>query len=368
MVLESLKLCKAKRKIYFCAMRLNFLVLIFLFISIGCFSQGTNNPFEIQSRLDSIYESDPSEENSAINIFDVIREDDPLIPETFDLGEEDTETESSIIPTVGEETADEQVLEVEEDNENVNPFDVSHVPIRRSKLKNEADAFTTKKALNNPQNKEKGSNAFLFWLILLTGFILAIVINTKRGVISSVTKAITNENVLKLNHREEKKGANGHYLLLYFSFFINAAIFGYLVLYHFNGMNGWQVFQLMFLSILGIYLIRHLFLKLIGGSFPIQKEVSLYGFTIQSFNLFIGIMLIPMNLIIAFGPEKTAIPFIYISVIILGVLYLLRSFRGILISSRNISSNFFHFFLYLCAFEILPILLLIKVIENFNIA
>lgn len=317
------------------------------------------NPFEIQSRLDSVYNSENSSESSTTNVFDVQRADDKIIP-TIPTPAIDT-TESDLVPSVGEDFEEENEVE----DLNVNPFDVSHIPIRKSKLKTEADAFKTKKKKSS-EKESTGSNAFLFWLNLLTGLILAIVINTQKGAIKKISKAITNENVLKLNNREEKKGLNGYYLLLYISFFMNAAIFTYLVVFNFYKIQGWTSFQWIFLGILAIYLVRHLFIYLMGRVFPVQKDSQLYGFTIQTFNIFIGIILIPFNLIIAFGPEKTAVPLIFIGLVILGILALLRTFRGLLIASTYVQSNLFHFLLYLCTFEILPILLLIKIVGNFG--
>jgi len=343
-------------------MRLIFLSLIFCSVSISGFTQVNTNPFEIQSRLDSVYNSEVSEESSTINIFDVERSDDnratpikPIIRDTLD------EEESEPIPSVGEEDD-----EFSETQLNQNPFDVSHIPIRKSKLKKEADAFKTQTKKLNIESG--GSNAFLFFLNLLSAFLLAIVINTQRGALKKITNAITNENVLKLLHREEKKGITGYHLLLYISYFINAAIFIYLILYNFFEVHGWKYYQWIFLGILAIYLVRHIFLTFIGRIFPIKKGSQLFGFTIQTFNIFLGIILIPFNLIIAFGPVKTAVPLIYLGLIIIGILALLRTFRGFLIASSYIQSNLFHFLLYLCTFEILPILLLIKVIGNFGIA
>ena len=354
--------------LYFCVMRLALKILFFCFLVISGSAQDGANPFEIQSRLDSIYQSEPKGESSTINVFDVVRPDDSSVTTSSALqAANSAEEESTIVPEVGEELIllDQPTQELDV----TNPFDVSHIPIRKSKLKNEANAFKPAAAGSKHNSKnEKASNVFLFWLFLLTTFILAIVINTQRGSLTKIAKAITNENVLKLNHREEKKGVNGHYILLYFSFIVNAAIFVYLILYNLFDQSGWNVFQLCFFTVLLIYVVRHIFLSFISSSFPIQKEVSLYGFTIQSFNLFIGIVLIPLNLIIAFGPEKIAVSLIYLTVVIVGLLLVLRSFRGLLISSRWISGNIFHFLLYLCAFEILPILLLIKVIGSFGIA
>jgi hypothetical protein len=326
------------------------------------FSQVNANPFEIQSRLDSVYNSEGKSESSTINIFDVQRSDDnvvePIVPILQDSIENDQE--SDLIPVVGDE-------EETEDQLDQNPFDVSHIPIRKSKLKKEADAFKSK-SVKLSNNESSGSNAFLFWLNILTALILAIVINTQKGAIKKISNAITNENVLKLIHREEKKGINGYHFLLYISFFINAAIFIYLVVYNFYRFQGWQYFQWIFMAILGIYLVKHIFIILIGKVFPFKKDSQLYGFTIQTFNIFVGIILIPFNLIIAFGPENTAVPLIYVGLIIIGVMALLRIFRGFLIASTYIQSNLFHFLLYLCTFEILPIFLLIKIVVNFGIA
>lgn len=349
-------------------MRLASKIILFCFLTLSGYAQDGVNPFEIQSRLDSVYQSEPEAESSTINEFDVVRSDDLIVTTSSALQKANSiSEESTITPEVGEE--DLSIDTYTEQSQVTNPFDVSHIPIRKSKLKKETNAFKPSASTkNNTKKSVKGSNAFLFWLNLLTGFILAIVINTQRGAITKITKAITNENVLKLNHREEKKGVNGHYILLYFSFIVNAAIFSYLILYNLYNQSGWYVFQLCFFGILLVYVVRHIFLSLVSASFPIQKEVSLYGFTIQTFNLFIGIVLIPLNLIIAFGEENIAVPLIYLTTVVIALLIVLRSFRGLLISSRWISSNLFHFFLYLCAFEILPILLLIKVIGGFGIA
>jgi hypothetical protein len=331
-------------------------------IYISGFSQVNANPFEIQSRLDSVYNSEGKSESSTNNIFDVQRAKDEIyIPEISTISKDSIEIEqvSDITPPVGDEDA-----EVHSDQ---NPFDVSHIPIRKSKLKKEADAFKSNNIPASERNSS-GSNAFLFWLNILTALILAIVINTQKGAINKISNAITNENVLKLIHREEKKGINGYHLLLYSSFFINAAIFVYLIVFNFFKLQGWTYFQYIFLGILGVYLVKHLFINIMGKVFPFKKDSQLYGFTIQTFNIFVGIILIPFNLIIAFGPESTAVPLIYIGLVIIGILTLLRIFRGFLIASTYIQSNLFHFLLYICTFEIIPILLLIKIIGNFGIA
>ena len=345
-------------------MRLFTLSVLFFILAFNARSQVVNNPFEIQTRLDSVYNAENNAESSNINVFDVYRPNETTLPvRPTNVDSLELEEESDLVPAVGEDI----VEEVHDAPGGENPFDVSHIPIRKSKLKTEADAFKAP-AKQARDKSSTSSNAFLFWLNLLTALIIAIVINTNRGAIQKISNSITNENVLKLIHREAKKGVVGVYLLLYFSFFINAAIFIYLFLFHFYKIHGWMSFQWTFLALVAIYLARHVFLRVIGQVFPFKKESQLFSFTIQTFNLFIGIILIPFNLIIAFGPENTALPLIYIALGLIGILVLLRTFRGFLIASTYIQSNLFHFLLYLCTFEILPILVLIKIVGNYEIA
>jgi len=330
-------------------------MILFTFLCVHLSSQETANPFEIQSRLDSIYES----ENTAQDSPDQVIDPDNVVQSINEVV--DPDTESAITPPVAERKAQEKDSSAIMTDSDINPFDVSHVPIRKSKLKKEADAFATK----DIDTIDDQSNSFLFILILISCFLIAIVINTQRGAILKIVKGITNENVLKLNHREEKKGINGHYFLLYITYMINAAIFAYLIIYNARDMGGWQIFKWCIIGVAAVYILKHAFLYILGQTFPISKEAGLYSFTIQSFNLFLGLILIPFNLIIGFGPVTLVTPMIYLAALVIGILILIRSFRGLLIASRWISTNFFHFFLYLCAFEILPILLFIKVIGKF---
>ena len=78
------------------------------------------------------------------------------------------------------------------------------------------------------------------------------------------------------------------------------------------------------------------------------------------FNILLAVILIPVNLGLAFGPDAVHGILIFLGVGSLLLLYALRQFRGVVISSDVIAENPFQFFVYLCAIEILPILVLIK--------
>ncbi|MEE9437939.1 MAG: DUF4271 domain-containing protein [Saprospiraceae bacterium] len=342
--------------------------ILFIFFFYSTLISQAGNPFEIKSRMDALYKTNNVEESSKKNIFDIERADNhnieivdqPVLPNIDNELELDTlpnEEESDIIPIVGEVDSD------EETNSFSNPFDVSHIPIRRSKLKEEGNAL---KSTKNIETEVTSSNTFIFWLLLFSSLLLSIVINTQKKAIQKIVKSITNENRLKLNFREDKKGLNGHYLFMYAVFFINASIFTYLAIGHFYNLTGWLVFKYCAMCVVFIYLAKHIMIWILNITFPFQKEISLYGFTIESYNIFLGIILIPINLIVAFSHYNIATSVLFLGIGIIGVLLILRSIRSLLLASVHIQNSLFHFLLYLCAFEILPMLLFFKVIGKMN--
>jgi len=89
-----------------------------------------------------------------------------------------------------------------------------------------------------------------------------------------------------------------------------------------------------------------------------------FSFSILLHNILLGISLIPVNLFLAFGPEGMYKSVAVIGILICVLIYLMRQFRGLVISGSVIGTHPFHFFVYLCAVEILPLFTLVKFFHN----
>jgi len=342
-----------------------FIGFILLFLSNVVIAQTGSNPFEIKSRLDSSYNTTTTDNGSTGNIFDVEHSDvENRVVNESTMDTTKAENISDIVPVVVEDNMDAEDTELIQNSSN--PFEVSHIPIRKSKLKEEADAFKPKEKVVYGKKTTKNSNVFLFWWNLLTALLIAVVINTRSKTIPRIYRSVLNENILKFNHREEGSGVNGHYLLLYIVFLLNLGIFIYLILYNLFDYSGQRVFWNCLGIVTAIYIVKHLALSILGTIFPFTKEVNLYNFTIESFNIATGIILIPINLIVAFGPENISNLVIYVGLGVIGIVLILRIFRGLFIALNFIQNYFFHFLLYLCTFEILPILIFLKIVGNFG--
>ena len=349
---------------------------IILLVSISSVSaqQGSSNPFEIQGRevSDTINVSILSsiDTNSRIeNAFEVYREGEETRVQSSksinDGNGEDFEVFETVIDSEIDTSRESETILKGTDN---NPFEISHIPYRASELKTQAN--TTEKPIpthtpNNSETKrEYSNNTFIFWMILFSLLLLAIVINVQRSALARILKSITNENILKLNRREEKGGVSGHYLMLYVIFFINMACFIYLVAKHYISISGVVNWFYIFLGIVLVYFIRHIFMSLLGWVFGISKDSGLYSFTILTFNLFLGLVLIPINMVVAFSPPQISLGTIYVGIGLITILLLIRVARGVFIGASYVGEHIFQFFIYLCAFEIAPVLILLRIING----
>lgn len=114
-----------------------------------------------------------------------------------------------------------------------------------------------------------------------------------------------------------------------------------------------------------LYLGKFIVLQLMGYVFNVRELVNTYIFVVFMINKVLGILLIPFVLILAFSKPM------YYSIAVgagavLTVLLFLYRYLFTLTSVRNkLHISSFHFFLYLCAFEILPLLILYKFILQY---
>jgi hypothetical protein len=141
-------------------------------------------------------------------------------------------------------------------------------------------------------------------------------------------------------------------------------VFAYLLFTQYGGPKGIFIYLYILVGTIGLYIIRHFSLMVFGIIFSLSKNTQLYSFAIMIFNHFAGIILIPLNFLLAFGPHEIKEIILWISIAILVILLFLRTIRGIFIVSEHLTDRFFQIIVYLCAFEIAPMLIFIKTLMN----
>ncbi len=111
-----------------------------------------------------------------------------------------------------------------------------------------------------------------------------------------------------------------------------------------------------------VYLGKLVFLKAIGWTFGITKATDTYIFVVFLVNKMLGIFLLPFLVLIVFQPSGMKQVFVTLSLIVILVLFFYRFVFTYKPMRTEIKINFLHFFLYICAFEIAPLLLIYKVL------
>ncbi|MBL7699598.1 MAG: DUF4271 domain-containing protein [Chitinophagaceae bacterium] len=157
-------------------------------------------------------------------------------------------------------------------------------------------------------------------------------------------------------------------LLMNFFFVVSLATYCTFLAIHFDmpfANNFWTTLGWGVMIIAAIYLIKFLFLNIVGWIFGISNVTDTYIFIVFLINKMIGIFLLPVIALLAF-PTPALLPvMLTVSYILVGGMLFYRfiiSYRPV---RSEIKLNRFHFFLYLCAFEIAPLLLIYKVLITF---
>jgi hypothetical protein len=205
--------------------------------------------------------------------------------------------------------------------------------------------------------KTRTSKGFQIFFMLLSLLLLIFIVNVERSFVRDLWRVISNENYSSLHHRNQRNTMRQILLMMGYSvFIIQAGLFIYhaLQVYHYSGTlldNIWVSIAL----VLCIYLTRHGVLRYLRWLFNNEKELTLYGFDISIFNTMVGLVLLPVNVLIIFGPENLHKPLVIIGIIAISAAYLLRQLRWMLTARQLIANSLFLFFVYLCAVEILPL-------------
>ncbi len=156
-------------------------------------------------------------------------------------------------------------------------------------------------------------------------------------------------------------------LLLNILFFFSGACYLTLVLEYYDSsvFPFWKLLLYSLILLAVLYIGKFIFLRFAGWVFNAKEGAETYIFIVFLINKIIGVMLIPFILVIAFAQSSLADAAITASVILLMMLFVYRYFVSLKSFRRDLHISPFHFFLYLCGVEIVPLLVIGKVVFNY---
>ena len=146
-------------------------------------------------------------------------------------------------------------------------------------------------------------------------------------------------------------------------FIISGGIYIYFLLLQYGLVSDgrkWMIIGSCIFTLGLVYFIKFSTLKFTGWVTGYSETIDTYIFIIFLICKIIGIVVIPFIVLMAFSAPLIAITSALISILIIGVLLLLRFFRSYGLLQNQLKVSSFHFFLYITGVEIIPLLLIYK--------
>jgi hypothetical protein len=130
--------------------------------------------------------------------------------------------------------------------------------------------------------------------------------------------------------------------------------------YKLTAQNFWWLFLYSTAALIGLYAGKFLLLKLSGWIFDVKEATETYLFAVSLINKILGVLLIPFILVIAFSNFEMAQVAITISVLIICSMFIYRYVISFVPVRREVNVSLLHFVFFVCAFEVMPLLLIYK--------
>jgi Domain of unknown function (DUF4271) len=207
----------------------------------------------------------------------------------------------------------------------------------------------------------------LFYLLVGILLIYGFVNNMYPQYFQKLFSQFSQSSMRMMQNREQLLNNSVASLLLNLCFVLSFSLMASLLIYnsHLLPISFWLVYFYICLFFTSLYLGKYICLEIAGAIFSTKELVKTYVFVVFMINKVLGILLLPFILILAFA-KPIYFPAAIIGAGGLSVLLFLYRYLFSLTSVRNkLHISSFHFFLYLCAFEILPLMILYKLVVQY---
>jgi len=203
-------------------------------------------------------------------------------------------------------------------------------------------------------------------MLLLLGFLAWIRIYY-RNILTETLQASSNFQVASRMFNDNSLLQRQLDNALYLFYFLSAGIFLYMTEKKFQwepyGLNGFRLYAFNVLLLSGVFLLRVVVINLCGYVFNRLSIFREYIYNTFIFNKLIGLAVLPVMLFAFYARGWMGEIFEWLGIALVMVLIIMRIIRGLVLSFRK-GISIFYMFLYLCALEIAPLILLYRWLEG----
>ena len=212
------------------------------------------------------------------------------------------------------------------------------------------------------------SDESIFYLMAALLFFLGLLRTIFSRYFSTLFRVFFNTSLRQNQLTDQLEQATLPSLLFNVFFVFSGGLYLYFLHQYFIGRTNtlnWNYLTLCIAVIAVSYIVKYLTLLFTGWVTNNVEEAKTYIFVVFLLNKIIGIFLLPFVLLMAFSSFKIVGYAVLLSLILLSILLLTRFFRAYSLLQNKLKFNRFHFFIYVLAIEILPIVLIYKSVVVF---
>lgn len=152
------------------------------------------------------------------------------------------------------------------------------------------------------------------------------------------------------------------FFVLTIGFYLFYVVGGSLGSHHLSRASPGFMLMLLPLGVSVIYIVKYAAIRFSGWAFKVESVTDRYVFNVFLINKVIGLLLLPFVIVLAFAGEAAREPTIFVSMGLVGILFASRYVRSWEVFGSFFQYSKFHFFTYICASELLPLAVLLKLL------
>ena len=204
----------------------------------------------------------------------------------------------------------------------------------------------------------------IFYVLIFIIFFLALVKNSFPKYFSSIFSLSFQATFRQTQTRDQMAQNFFPAFMLNVLFILSGGLFITLVaqFYKWTVIPFWQLFVYSTVILGIIYSVKYFVILFTGWVFKAADSAAEYRFIVFLINKLIGVLFIPILFLIAYSNSEVKKIVITVALCIAVLLLALRYLVSLARIRRNLNLTAFHFFLYLCAVEIMPLLVIYKLL------
>ena len=217
------------------------------------------------------------------------------------------------------------------------------------------------------QERKAKNDAWIFYILVT----LLVVLTTLKLAFSNdfndLFRAFVNSNIASQIVRTSKEDITLSSFLMNGIFVVTISVYARFILLHFYPysvlQNNFSIVALIFLFTF-FFVAKFALLRFIGNIFDIASYIDEYLFNLSAIVRTIGISMIPILFMLYASSEKYFIFIFIASLLVLSIGAVMIAIRGLSTSYKLMYSSVYHFLIYICVGEILPIFLFFKLLTK----